>query len=82
MIIIARTKTEAIKERKKFDKTIPKHLQTVIIDYSKELPKGSDLRYNYRFFPKEIKLTAKDRIYTDKQATKIFNNYKKRKGIR
>lgn len=85
MNVIAKTKALAIKERRKFDKMIKGDLQTIIIDDSKKYPLNSDasgLRYNFRFYPREIKLTAKDKIYSPKQADNIIKNYKKRKGIR
>ena len=82
MIIIAKTKTEAIKKRRLFDKQIKPDLQTIIIDDSKKYPLSSALRYNFRFYPREIKLTTKDKIFTSKQADQILKNYKKRKGFR
>lgn len=82
MIIITKTKTEAIKERIQLDKRIHPKLQTIIIDYTKVFPRKSDLRYNHRFLPKEIKLKKKDKIYTDDQAQKILDNYKKQEGIK
>ena len=80
MIIITKTKTEAIKERIQLDKRINPNLQTIIVDYTNVFPRKSHFRYNHRFLPKEIKLRRKDKIYTDKQAQKILDNYKKRKG--
>ena len=82
MIIITKTKAEAIKERKVLDKRINPNLQTIIVDYTKEFPRKSHFRYNHRFLPKEIKLRRKDKIYTDQQATKILSDYKKRKNKR
>ena len=82
MIIITKTKTEAIKERRMLDKRIDPNLQTIIIDYTKDFPRKSHFRYNHRFLPKEIKLRRKNKIYTDQQAQKILNNYKKRKGVK
>jgi len=83
VIIIAKTKSKAIKQRRNFDKMIKAGLQTIIIDDSKKYPLNSEasgLRYNFRFYPKEIKLTAKDKIYTSKQADNIIKNYEKRTG--
>ena len=78
---MAKTKTKAIKQKKDFDKMIKSDLQTIIIDDSKKFSLKSEaasLRYNFRFYPRSIKLTTKDKIYTAKQADSIINNYKKR----
>ena len=85
MILIAKTKTKAIEQKRKFDKMIKADLQTIIIDDSKKYSlksEGSVLRYNFRFYPRAIKLKAKDKIYTSKQADQILKNYKKRIGVR
>ena len=85
MNIIARTKSNAIKQRRKFDKMIKGDLQTIIIDDSKKYPLNSEasgLRYNFRFYPKAIKLKSKDKIYTSKQADSILNTYKKKNKLK
>ena len=85
MNIIAKTKSQAIEQRRKFDKMIKGDLQTIIINDSKKFPLNSEasaLRYNFRFYPRAIKLKTKDKIYTPKQADQILNTYKKKKGIR
>ena len=84
MSIIAKTKAQAIKERRKFDKMIKEDLQTIIIDDSKLFPLNSEasaLRYNFRFYPRAIKLTSKDKVYTSKQADQILNTYKKNNNL-
>ncbi len=79
---MAKTRTRAIKEKRQLDKRIDPNLQTIIIDYTKDFPIKSRFRYNHRFIPKVIKLKKKDKIYTERQAQRILDNYSKKERIK
>lgn len=46
-----RTKADALKRKRKFEKQYP-DLKCRIIDDTDKFPKSSSLRYNYRFYKK------------------------------